>query len=165
MTCKVTSEMRDRELHKSFGTASQSTNHLESNYFNSIQFKFKFRLLSHNTKISTTTTTDSIHTSNATPFCKYSALPINHGKFSSKSHKGHPLSGLYVEVRGANYEFIHELKKVIVFSLSNCVQYRFHSTVMYRESVAPVEQWNRFTAKSVHTQKKPMSQMHFNLIP
>ena len=114
-------------------------------------FQFQFRLLTHNTNVSTTTTTDSIHTSNATPFCKYSALPIYHGTFSPKSHKGHPLSGLYVEVRG--YEFIHELEKVIVFSMSNCVQYRFHSTAMYRESVAPVKQWNRFTAKSVHTKK------------
>ena len=85
----------------------------------------------------TTTTTDSIYTSNGTPFCRYSALPIHHGKFPPKSHKGHPISGLYVEVRGANYEFIHELK-----------------TAMYRESVAPVKQWNRFTVKSVHTHKK-----------
>ena len=125
------------------------------------QFQFQFRLLTHNTKVSTTTTTDSIHTSNGTPFCKYSALPINHGKFPPNSHKGHPRSGLYVEVRGANYEFIHELKKVIVFSLSNCVQYRFHLTAVYRESVAPVKQWNRFTVKSVHTPTKNMSQMHF----
>ena len=53
-------------------------------------FQFQFRLLTHNTNVSTTTTTDSIHTSNATPFCKYSAPPIYHGKFSPKSHKGHP---------------------------------------------------------------------------
>ena len=42
----------------------------------------------------TTTTTDSVHTDYGTPFCKYSALPIYHGRFSPKSHKGHPLSGL-----------------------------------------------------------------------
>ena len=125
--------------------------------WHSIQFNFNFNFVYW----LTTTTTDSIHTSNGTPFCKYSALPIHHGKFPPRSHKGHPLSGLYVEVRGANYEFIHELKKVIVFPLSNCVQYRFHLTAMYRESVAPVKQWNRFTVKiGTHT-KKNMSQMHF----
>ena len=130
-----------------------------------IQFQFSIFSISisfidSQYKSITTTTTDLIHTSNGTPFCKYSALPIHHGKFPPRSHEGHPLSGLYVEVRGANYEFIHELKKVIVFSLSNCVQYRFHLTAMYRESVAPVKQWTRFTVKSVHTQKN-MSQMHF----
>ena len=118
--------------------------------FNSISIPF----IDSQYKSITTTTTDSIHTSNGTPVCRYSTLPIHHGKFPPKSHKGHPLSGLYVEVRGANYEFIHELKKVIVFSLSNCVQYRFHLTAMYRASVAPVKQWNRFTVKSVHTHKK-----------
>ena len=120
-------------------------------FFNSIQFN---SFIESQYKSITTTSTDSIHTSNGTPFCKYSALPIHHGKFPPKYHKGHPLSGLYVEVRGVNYEFIHELKKVIVFSLSNCVQYRFHLTAMYRESVAPVKQWNRFTVKSVHTHTK-----------
>ena len=120
--------------------------------FNSIQFQF--RLLTHNTKVSqqqpqTQFTQATERHSVDTVHSRY--ITVN---FLQNLTKDTKKSGLYVEVRGANYEFIHELKKVIVFSLSNCVQYRFHLTAMYWESVAPVKQWNRFTVKSVHTHKK-----------